>query len=348
MSGGVDSSVAAALLVKQGYDVVGMMMRLWSEPGREGSNRCCTPDAMAQAKQVASIIDIPFYTIDAKEVFYNQVVQFFIDGYTQGVTPNPCLMCNKHIRWEYLLTRAQAFGAEFMATGHYARLLHDNGRIQLLKAVDQQKDQSYVLHVLNQQQLSKAVFPLGDFQKPEIRRMALEFGLPVAERADSQDLCFLGNGNYRDFLERNSELNLKQGYIVNTEKEVLGTHRGLEMYTIGQRRGIGISAPYPLYVIEKDLKKNILIIGTKEELKKHNMSVKDINWVSIKPPRKPFSAQVKIRYTAKEVPAIINPDPEGNAVVEFDDPIASITPGQAAVFYQGDTCLGGGIIEKRP
>jgi tRNA-specific 2-thiouridylase len=346
MSGGVDSSVAAALLVEQGYEVVGMMMRLWSEPGREGSNRCCTPDSMAQAKQVAAKLDIPFYAIDAKNVFYDRVVQFFIDGYTQGVTPNPCLVCNQQIRWEFLLNRAQAFGAQFMATGHYARLLHESGRIQLLKAVDQNKDQSYVLHVLNQKQLSKALFPLGEYEKPEIRQLAREFDLPVAERADSQDLCFLGDGDYRDFLRRNAKQNPVEGKIINTQGQVLGTHQGLEMYTNGQRRGLGLSAPHPLYVINKNQKHNTLMVGTKEELMQQNMKVKNLNWVSIDALNMPFNANVKIRYTAQERPARIKPDKNGNAEVEFRNPIPGITPGQAAVFYQGDTCLGGGIIEQ--
>lgn len=344
MSGGVDSSVAATILVEQGYEVFGLMLRLWSEPGRESSNRCCSPDSMAQARKVAAKLGIPFYAIDAQEIFYNQVVNFFIEGYTQGITPNPCLVCNRIVRWEYLLNHALAFGADMMATGHYARLRRSSGRIQLLKAVDQLKDQSYVLHVLSQEQLSRAIFPLGEFKKSETRQLAREFDLPVADRSDSQDLCFLGKEDYREFLKRNLHPEPVEGRIINTAGNVIGTHHGLEMYTNGQRRGLGLSSPTPLYVIKKDRQLNVLVVGTKDELLRSGMRVKNLNWVSIDPTLKPFYAQVKIRYTAKEMPAWIEPHQDGNAEVIFDTPIPGITPGQAAVFYQGETCLGGGII----
>jgi tRNA-specific 2-thiouridylase len=345
MSGGVDSSVAAALLVEQGYDVIGMMLRLWSEPGTGSINRCCSPDAMAQAKRVAAQLDIPFYAIDAQDVFYNQVVVPFINGYTQGITPNPCLQCNRHIRWEFLLDHARAFGAQFMATGHFARLRNHSNRIQLVKAIDVRKDQSYVLHVLAQDKLSKALFPLGEYSKSEVRNMARKFSLPVAERPDSQDLCFLGNGDYREFLQRNSVQDLSAGDILNSQGEILGRHKGLAMYTIGQRRGLGLSSPVPLYVIEKDLRKNALMIGSKEDLNRQRLWAKNVNWVSIEPPSKPIHAQVKIRYKSSEEPAIINPVEDGFVEVKFDHKIKGITPGQAAVFYDGDICLGGGIIE---
>ncbi len=212
MSGGVDSSVAAALLKQQGYDVVGMMLRLWSEPGKEESNRCCTPDSMAQARRVAAKLDIPFYVVDAKNVFRETVVQYFLDGYARGETPNPCLVCNRQIRWTFLLDRALALGADFMATGHYVRIRKDErGKSELLRAVDHSKDQSYVLHVLNQDKLAHALFPVGDYPKTEIRRLAADFGLPTASRADSQDLCFLAGEDYRNFLQRNiDELGLRQ------------------------------------------------------------------------------------------------------------------------------------------
>ena len=345
MSGGVDSSVAAALLVEQGFDVIGMMLRLWSEPGMQSANRCCTPDAMAQAKRVAAQLGIPFYAIDAQEPFYNQVVQFFIDGYTKGITPNPCLMCNRYIRWDFLLNHALAFGADFMATGHYARLQHKSGRIQLLKAVDDSKDQSYVLHVLNQEQLSKAQFPLGVYTKEEVRQLAKKFDLPVAERPDSQDLCFLGNGDYREFLLRNVKDFINGGLIHNSQGEVIGKHDGLAMYTIGQRRGLGLSSPSPLYVIEKDIERNVLIVGSKEDLHQRKLLAKDVNWVSIEPPTSPLHAQVKIRYKAKTEWASIYPAESGYTELIFDHKISSITPGQAAVFYDNEICLGGGIID---
>jgi tRNA-specific 2-thiouridylase len=345
MSGGVDSSVAAALMVNAGYDVFGIMLRLWSEPGSESTNRCCTPDAMALAKQVAAQLSIPFYPIDAKNVFYDQVVEPFIDGYEQGITPNPCLQCNRHIRWKFMLNHALAFGATTMVTGHYARLESNSTRIKLLKAKDLNKDQSYVLHVLDQRQISKAQFPLGDYTKVEVRQLAEDFGLPVAEKSESQDLCFLGTGNYREFLERNSTRAFEHGEITNSKGVKLGQHTGLPMYTIGQRRGLGISTKNPSYVLDKDMDKNTLIVGTKDELNHQDLLAKNVNWVSIAPPSEPIKAFVKIRYKSAEVPAEVVPMGDGSVKVHFDRPVKGITPGQAAVFYDGDVCLGGGIIQ---
>jgi tRNA-specific 2-thiouridylase len=344
MSGGVDSSVAAALLVEEGYEVIGIMLRLWSEPGTNNINRCCSPEAMAQAKRVSAQLGIPFYAIDAQEVFYNQVVDYFIDGYTQGITPNPCLRCNRHIRWEFLLDHALAFGADFMATGHYARLMQVDSRIQLLKAVDQDKDQSYVLHVLSQDQLAKAVFPLGEYSKTEVRQLARKFDLPVADRPESQDLCFLGDGDYREFLERNSIQSVNGGLILSSKGETLGTHQGLANYTIGQRKGLGISSAVPMYVLEKDQVSNTLIVGERDQLDQDKLLAENVNWVSIDPPTDTFEAQVKIRYKAREESAGINPISAETVTVKFDRKIKGITPGQAAVFYQDDLCLGGGII----
>jgi tRNA-uridine 2-sulfurtransferase len=345
MSGGVDSSVAAALLKQQGYDVTGMMLRLWSEPGKEKSNRCCTPDAMAQARRVAGILDIPFYVIDAKDVFKETVVQYFLDGYARGETPNPCLMCNRQIRWTFLLNHALALGAEFMATGHYVRRqTMDVGQHELLRAVDHAKDQSYVLHVLKQDQLAHALFPVGEFPKPEIRRIAADFGLPTASRADSQDLCFLAGDDYRNFLQRNAPEMLKPGDIITTHEKVIGRHNGLANYTIGQRKGLGIASPVPLYVITKNGLRNALIVGMQEELGFTELTARDINWISGEVPREPFYGLVKIRYSAKEIEAWISPMEGNQASVKFDAPARDVTAGQAAVFYQGEVMLGGGII----
>ena len=346
MSGGVDSSVAAALLVAQGYDVIGMMMRLWSEPGSENENRCCTPDAMAQAKRVCAQLGIPFYAIDAQHVFHDQVVKYFVDGYTQGITPNPCLVCNRQIRWEFLLEHALAAGADFMATGHYVRTRRNNGRMQLLRAVDQSKDQSYVLHVLDQEQISKAIFPLGEYSKIEVRQKAVEIGLPTAVRPDSQDLCFLGDTTHREFLQRNYSERLKPGEIIDRHGNRLGDHQGLAMYTIGQRKGLGVNSPVAQYVLEKDVGRNVLIVGSQEELKQNQLTVREINWVSIEPPANPFRAQVKIRYKSVEEWATVQPNDKSQASVIFDQPVRGITPGQAAVFYDGELCLGGGIIQS--
>ncbi len=348
MSGGVDSSVAAALLKQQGYDVTGMMLRLWSEPGKEDSNRCCTPDSMAQARRVAARLDIPFYVVDAKQVFRETVVNYFLDGYARAETPNPCLLCNRHIRWEFLLNHALALGAEFMATGHYVRLTTaPDGRKLLQRAVDPSKDQSYVLHVLTQDKLQRALFPVGDYPKTEIRRMAESFGLSVAKRPDSQDLCFLAGDDYRNFLQRNAPHLLTPGEIVLPDGMVIGEHSGLANYTIGQRKGLGVASAVPLYVIRKDAAHNRLVVGTADELGFTELQAININWTCGQAPDQSFHAMVKSRYTARETPAEITPSENGTRVtVRFDQPQRDITPGQAAVFYDGDTVLGGGIILK--
>ncbi len=346
MSGGVDSSVAAALLKEQGYDVTGMMMRLWSEPGKEDSNRCCTPDSMAQARRVAAKLDIPFYVVDAKDVFRETVVQYFLDGYANGETPNPCLLCNRQIRWTFLLNHALALGAEYMATGHYVRRqTMDDGRSELWRAVDHSKDQSYVLHVLTQEKLKHALFPVGDYPKPEIRAIAERYGLPTASRKDSQDLCFLAGEDYRNFLQRNTPDILTPGNIETPDGKVIGQHNGLANYTIGQRKGLGVASPVPLYVITKHASKNTLIVGTQEEMGTTELTARDVNWVSGKVPGEPFRAEVKIRYTAKEVPALVTPMDGNQAMVMFDAPVRDATKGQAAVFYQGERMVGGGIIQ---
>ena len=346
MSGGVDSSVAAALLKEQGYDVIGMMLRLWSEPGKEESNRCCTPDSMAQARRVAAKLDIPFYVIDAKDVFRETVVQYFLDGYARGETPNPCLICNRQIRWTFLLDHALALGADYMATGHYVRIKKNEiGKSELLRAMDRSKDQSYVLHVLDQSKLKHALFPVGDYTKPEIRQIAERYGLPTATRKDSQDLCFLAGEDYRNFLKRNASEMLQEGEIVSFDGKVLGHHSGLANYTIGQRKGLGIASSVPLYVITKLAARNTIVVGTLEELGSRELTARDVKWVSGDAPHESFRAEVKIRYTAKEAEAVVTPVNNGEqAQVWFDAPQRDITAGQAAVFYQGDVMIGGGII----
>ncbi len=355
MSGGVDSSVAAVILQQQGYDVIGMMLRMWSEPGKEGSNRCCTPDAMALARRVAAKLDVPFYVVDAKEIFRSTVVNYFLEEYLQGATPNPCLVCNRTIRWKYLLDHALAMGAEYMATGHYVRLRsiqgqeldqQTQGKKQLLRAIDRNKDQSYILHILNQGQLAKALFPVGDFTKDKIRTMAEEFGLPTASRPDSQDLCFLAGEDYRKFIKRNAPESLKPGYIVNQDGKVLGEHQGLSFYTIGQRKGLGLASSQPLYVLAKQFKTNRLIVGLEDELGQFEMSVANVHWIAGEPRDNNFRAEVKIRYSARETWAEISRLEGGKIRVRFDQPQRDITVGQSAVFFDGEVVLGGGRITQ--
>ena len=346
MSGGVDSSVAAALLKEQGHDVTGMMLRLWSQPGKEESNRCCTLDSQLLARRVANKLDIPFYVIDAKDTFRDVVVDYFLDGYSRAETPNPCLMCNRHIRWGTLREHALALGAEYLASGHYVRLQKkDDGEIQLLRGVDKGKDQAYVLHVLTQEKLQQSLFPVGDYPKTEIREMAEKFGLPVATRSDSQDLCFLAGGDYRDFLREYAPATTQPGEIVGSDGAVLGEHQGLAFYTIGQRKGLGVPSPVPLYVLGKNAARNQLVVGQAEELGSQRADVDKINWIAGAAPVEPFRAQVKIRYTAREAWAEIKPIGADQAQITFDAPQRDITPGQSAVFYAGEVCLGGGTIQ---
>ena len=347
MSGGVDSSVAAALMVEQGYDVIGMMMRLWSEPpfgSMAPVNRCCTPDQMADARRIADTLGIPFYVVDVKDYFRQTIVQFFIDEHANGRTPNPCIECNRKIRFDYLLNRARALDADYLATGHYARVRETANGFQLLKGLDPRKDQSYVLHVMGQAELAQVKFPVGEFAKTEVRQMATELGLPVAQKSDSQDLCFLGDGDYRRFLGQHAPDVSQAGPILTRGGEKLGEHKGLPFYTIGQRKGLGFSAPQPMFVIDKDVAQNALIVGTRAEVGRTTLQVRGVNWVAGIPPKMPALTQVKIRYKAKEMPATLTPTENGQVAVAFETPLAGITPGQGAVFYDGDVCLGGGLI----
>ena len=347
MSGGVDSSVSAALLVEQGYDVIGMMMRLWSEPGRGPDaplNRCCTPDQMADARRVADRLDIPFYVVDVQDHFRRTIVQFFIDEHGRGRTPNPCIECNRQIRFGYLLNRAQALGANYLATGHYARVRETGDGYQLLKAVDETKDQSYVLHVLDQEALGRALFPVGAYTKDEIRDIAARLELPVASKKESMDLCFLGDGDHVRFLQEHAPDSARPGPIVTQDGEKLGEHEGLPFYTVGQRKGLGVSVGRALYVLYKDVRRNALIVGDRDELGRTELLVRDVNWIAGRPPTSPISAEVKIRYQARPAAAMVTPLENGRCRVQFDDPVYGATAGQGAIFYDGDVCLGGGLI----
>ena len=348
MSGGVDSSVAAALLVRQGYDVVGMMMRLWSEDcGDSGSNRCCTPGQMADARRIADRLGIPFYAIDTQDIFRRTIVQFFIDRYAAGDTPNPCVECNRHIRFEWLLNHALGIGAEYLATGHYARVERlPDGSTRLLRGRDPAKDQSYVLSVLTQEKLSHALFPVGDYTKPEVRALADDLDLPVANKHDSQDLCFLADGDYRRFLREHAPEAVRPGPILMRDGHELGQHSGLPNYTIGQRKGLGISYSEPLYVLHTDATRNALIVGTLAELGRRTLTAGRVNWIAGVPPDGPFHADVKARYTARPAPAVVEPLAADRVRVTFDAPLRDLTPGQSAVFYEGEMCLGSGIITR--
>jgi tRNA-uridine 2-sulfurtransferase len=350
MSGGVDSSVAAALLVERGYEVIGMMMRLWSEPGCAGetaANRCCTPQQMADARRIADQLNIPFYVVDVKDHFRQTIVQFFLDEHALGRTPNPCIECNRQIRFTYLLNQALALEANYLATGHYASVEKTAAGYLLRQGIDGHKDQSYVLHMLRQEHLAHVLFPIGDYTKDEVRELARRFNLPVASKGDSQDLCFLSDGDYRRFLREYSAQTARPGEIRTEDGTVLGEHEGLAFYTIGQRKGLGISAPEPLYVLRKDVAGNALVVGPHGSLGQTRLHVRDVSWVAGSPPDTTIHAAVKIRYKARPISARVTAVSATEAEIVFDEAVIGATPGQGAIFYDGDICLGGGLIGDR-
>jgi tRNA-specific 2-thiouridylase len=345
LSGGVDSSVAAALLVKEGYEVVGVTMRLWSEPGCEEENRCCTPQTRHLASQLAAQLGIPFKVLETSEAFRREVVQPFLDGYSRGDTPNPCIFCNRRLKWGYLWEYCQSINADYLATGHYARIVeNDQGKLELWCGLDESKDQSYFLSLLTQDDLSHTLFPLASYTKQEVREIAHSLSLPSADQPESQDLCFLGSRDYRDFLTEYAPEAVHPGEIVSTSGQVLGEHIGLAFFTIGQRKGLP-SSSQALYVIDKDLTGNRLVVGTQSELGLDAMAVTGVNWIAGKPPADQFTAEVKIRFKAAKTPAIVKVLETGKVLVGFSQSLRDITPGQMAVFYKGDLVLGGGTID---
>lgn len=344
MSGGVDSSVAAALLTQQGFEVIGLMLKLWrQEQGR--TNRCCTPSAVDDARQVAVQLGIRFYLRDYTQVFKQTIVDKFIEGYQNAVTPNPCLSCNKEIRFGYLLAEAKRLSADFLATGHYARIKKVDGQFALLKGVDTHKDQSYMLHRLDQQQLSHALFPLGEYCKTEVRKLAQEFQLPTASKSESQDLCFLAEDGVAGFLKRYAGPSLVAGEIVDRQGTVLGTHQGLPLYTIGQRKGLRIAHSEPLFVLELDAKHNRLIVGTGAERQQNSLVAHSTHFIDGQKPTEHW-VQVKIRYQSAAVDAKLTPLNSGQVLLTATKPWLDVTPGQGAVWYAGDQVLGGGVISE--
>ncbi len=342
MSGGVDSSMAAALLKEEGYEVIGVMMRLWAPEGV--TNRCCSPEAAEDARHVCQILGIPFYLLNFEEKFKRYVVDYFEREYAQGRTPNPCLECNRHLKFGLLLRKALALGAVYLATGHYARIEH-NGRYQLLKGVDRAKDQSYALYMLGQEELARLLFPLGGYTKEEVRSLARKTGLPVAKKAESQELCFVPKAGYGRFLQDYSGLKPQPGPIVDLAGNTLGEHRGLAYYTIGQRRGLGIAAPQPLYVLRIDVERNALVVGRAFDLRCGGLLTRATTYVTGETPPGPMEVTAKIRYKAKEAKALLDPLEGRRAKLSFLDPQRGVAPGQGVVFYQGEVVIGGGIIE---
>lgn len=347
MSGGVDSSVTAALLHCQGYEVIGVGLRfpeLSPQSGRRST--CCGPAGLQDALWAAAQIGIPFYTFNYEGVFQEQVIDPFCRAYAVGQTPNPCIDCNAEIKFGRLMQTAWASGADYLATGHYARIDRSpsDGGLNLLKADDRRHDQSYFLYRLTPEQLERVRFPLGTLHKTTVRRLAREMGLHVAEKPGSQDICFLQGAHYQSFLAQRCPEAFREGDIIDSRGEVLGRHRGIAAYTVGQRRGLGIAAPQPLYVKQIDTVNNRLLVDRKERLLVRELSVEQINWTTHTPPALPASLSVKVRYRAPEVPAEIAAGSNGGVRVRFERPQPPVAPGQAAVFYDGDLVLGGGVI----
>lgn len=347
MSGGVDSSVAAALLVEQGFDVTGMMLKLWTGDCDQAENACCTPESIEQAREVASQLRIPFYVIDAKEAFKLNVVDPFISAYQNGMTPNPCFVCNQTIKWGQLLNNSLKMGAELLATGHYAQIVkNEAGVCRLAKGIDEKKDQSYVLAGLNQEQLRHTILPLSGLRKPEVRELARKFSLRVSEKEDSQDLCFVGAQGYRAFLKQYSSIESKPGVIRKVTGEVMGEHQGLDQFTIGQRKGLGSGLGLPYYVVALDPQKNEVIIGTQEELGQNVIITGPFNWISGMQEDQNRPVQVKIRYKANPAACRFSVLDDGCLKIVLDKPVRDATPGQIAVLYNEDEVLGSGTIQS--
>jgi tRNA-specific 2-thiouridylase len=371
MSGGVDSSTTAALLKNQGHELVGFSMQLWNQRrinvGPDGEplpSKCCSLDDLYDARVVANKLGFPFYVLNLEDDFERDVVAPFVHNYLQGKTPSPCVACNSYLKFDKLVEMTKSVGADKVATGHYARVTFDEarGRWLLLRATNRAKDQSYFLFELTQEQLSYALFPLGGMTKQETREIAEQAGLPTAQKPESQEICFIPDGNYSRFIDRYLDEqkanpqplvqieSIKKpqepmpGAIVTLEGKVLGQHTGIHRYTVGQRKGIGISAPEPLYVVKVDAEKNQVVVGSPDHLLKREMIVARPNWIAIAALTEPLRVSVKIRSRTEEAEATIAPHAEGNVRVTFDEPQRAITPGQAAVFYAEEVVVGGGWI----
>jgi tRNA-specific 2-thiouridylase len=349
MSGGVDSSVTAYLLKRDGWDVLGVTMKVWPQDCiSRAEDKCCGPSAIADARGVAHALGIPHYVVDEADEFEKLVIDYFSSEYRAGRTPNPCVMCNEKLKFGNLWTKARALGADYIATGHYAIIEHHDDRAVLRKGLDGRKDQSYFLFSLRQPQLQRALTPLGGMTKPEIRAIAREIGLKVADKVDSQEICFVPGNDYKAFLRSHlGEAEFHRGGIYDTDGNFLGEHEGIEMFTIGQRKGLPGGSPYPLYVIDIDAEHSRVIVGPESELVRGEFEIDNTNWL-VEPPTGPFEVNVKIRYAHPGADAVVEPSEHGRYRVRLVEPQRAITPGQAAVLYVDDQVVGGGWIVRQP
>jgi len=349
MSGGVDSSVAAALLLEEGYACIGVTMQLWPEDlPREHESGCCSISAVEDARRVANKLGIPYYVLNFADIFVEEVIDRFADEYLRGRTPNPCIVCNEKVKFGAFLEKALELECDYVATGHYAIVERDeaSGRYLLKRGRDRQKDQSYTLYGLTQEQLSRTLFPLGPYLKEETRRIARELGLITAAKPDSQEICFVPEGDYRAFMERYRPESKRPGPIVDLQGNVLGQHQGIAFYTVGQRKGLGIPHPTPLYVVAIDEVNNALVVGPREAVEGWSLLADPGNFIAVPQLDGARRVTCKIRYRVQDAPATIEPAPEGGVITRFDEPQAAITPGQSVVWYDGDVVVGGGIIQK--
>ena len=346
MSGGVDSSVAAYLLKKDGYSCIGATMRLFTdeEIGVKTEKSCCSLEDVEDAKSVAKRLGMEHYVFNFTDEFEKKVIEKFVRSYETGATPNPCIDCNRYSKFEKLFQRMKELGYDYVATGHYARIEEKSGRFLLKKAVDLTKDQSYVLYQMTQEQLSQTLFPLGSMTKEQTRKIAEESGFVNAKKHDSQDICFVPDGDYASFIEHYRKKTYESGNFVDKNGNVLGTHKGIIRYTIGQRKGLGLSLPAPMYVLEKNIEKNEVVLCANGELFSKELDANDVNWIAFDLPPESFSAKVKIRYNQKEEPAKITVTGRDSVHIEFETPQRAIAKGQAAVIYDGDIVIGGGTI----
>ncbi|NLY96464.1 MAG: tRNA 2-thiouridine(34) synthase MnmA [Clostridiaceae bacterium] len=349
MSGGVDSTVAAALLKEQGYKVIGVTLKLWDDDRQESYNKtCCSLEDIDDARNAAYDLGIPYYVLNFKDLFSSEVVGGFVNSYLEGYTPNPCIVCNQKIKFEAMLKKALSMDIDYIATGHYVRKEFDStkGRYVLKKGLDGQKDQSYVLYMLSQEQLERSLFPLGTYTKVQVRKIAEQLNLKISNKPDSQDICFVGNGDYADFIMKHTDQKIKPGPFKDTEGRTIGTHQGLIRYTVGQRKGLGAAFGRPMYVIEKRKEDNSIVLGTKEEAVFGGLVAEQMNYILFDNPDEHFEANVKVRYHAKEAKAVITPMEDNKAEILFEEPQPYVAPGQAVVLYKDDYVVGGGTITK--
>ncbi|MDO4440391.1 MAG: tRNA 2-thiouridine(34) synthase MnmA [Eubacteriales bacterium] len=349
MSGGVDSSVAAYLLKEQGYDVIGVTMQIWQDEEQamqEENGGCCGLSAVDDARRVAAALEIPYYVMNFKKEFKEHVIDYFVEEYQNGRTPNPCIACNRYVKWESLLQRSLSIGAEYIATGHYARVVQlENGRYTLRRSATLAKDQTYALYNLTQDQLKRTLMPVGEYTKEEVRSIAEKINLRIANKPDSQDICFVPDGDYASYIEEEAGVKVPKGNFVLTDGTVLGCHKGITHYTVGQRKGLGLALGYPAFVLEIRPETNEVVIGTKEESMTMQLRARNLNFMSIEDLTEPLHVFTKIRYNHRGAWCTIEKTGEDEILCTFDEPQRAVTPGQAVVFYDGEYVLGGGTIQ---